>query len=318
MTLKRRMAWLYAILLIFMLTNAALAEEGAGPVFWTTLDDSCYHAREGCSALGEGRYALSEEAALMFDKQRCPVCFDGEAVLEGAPVKASVRGGTWVLKFPKRLLDSFLLHTPEQEALQYSLPMLYARTLTDSSDLRVAVTDNGSLIMNIRVIDGDCYVVERPPEDYSQENPMHWEARKLERSLFDDTPSMTGVSDPQETVPDVSEENYTRDFEAKFDNGDIAVYSTLGVNVAVIHWKSEAEPGMYCQVTIGDIRPGIPVEGYSGKKHYVYCCILTEAELAALKAGAAVGVEDLYLQEEALPEDDGTSVYLPNLSVDGQ
>ena len=32
----------------------------------------------------------------------------------------------------------------------------------------------------------------------------------------------------------------------------------------------------------------------------------------------AVAVEDLYLKEEALPEDDGTSVYLPNLSVDGQ
>ena len=304
--------WMLLAVLI-ALSAVALAEQVDAAV-WTTLEDTYYHLDRNCGGQGEERYPLSIEAAGEFDKQPCPLCaVNGEAVDELPEITATQRGGTWVIRVPQARLESIPLNAPETIDAAGELSALYGGTLTDVMEVRLAVSCDDALFMNLRVIDGDAYMVLRPEKAYGKKRPLKWRVEAVSRDTFFDEggeAALTGVSAELTYAPGDVGDKFTQVYTGKSGKIDITVYRAMDCNIAVLHrsgkTKASALTGL---VKVGDLEPAIPVKGYVAGGQTVYCCVITDAELGALVAGAKPTIENLEAEEGAEtteePSDDG-------------
>ena len=304
----KRVAMVLAVLIA--LTAAALGESVDGAA-WTTLEDTYYHLDRDCGGQGEERYPLSIEAAGEFDKQPCPLCaVNGEAGDDLPDITATERGGTWVIRVPQARLESIPLNAPEAIDDAGELVGLYGGTLSDVMEIRAAVPCDDALFMNLRVIDGDAYMVLRPEKAYGKKRPLTWRVEAVSRDSFFDEggeAALTGVSAELTYAPGEVGDKFTQVYEGKNGKTDITVYRAMDCNIAVLHrsgkTKASALTGL---VKVGDLEPAIPVRGYVAGGQTVYCCVITDAELGALVAGAKPSIEDLETKAETEPTDEPT------------
>lgn len=293
-----------AMVMLAMLAGCGLAE--AAFEYWTGREDIYFHADSACGTPAYGRVAVSREAAEMFDRKPCPVCVTStEAVVVDEPdvveepveqadpsgeITAAERSGTWVLRIPKATLEALLYGEGALPEGVDAMVSLYGRTLTEVLEAQVMLPADGSMLMNLRVIDGDVFAVTRPAKRYKSKRPYRWVAAYIITDVFDPGAySLNGVTQAFSYIPAnvVRSSGRSKRFSKKYGDLQISVDRVMKTNVAVIHIRgamaSERLTGM---VAIGDASPGIPVAGYVDDKKSVFCLVLTDGELDALKSGA--------------------------------
>ena len=289
-------------LALLLLLCPALAEGADGQeICWTTLEDACYHLDEYCGGEGETRYPLSVEAALAFDKLPCPDCAGGaesapEAQNDAEPgetalLTAAARAGTWVFCAQESALrdvelNEFTDSVPLGDDLEDALTRLYCSTIDDAMDVRLPFPDDALLMCLRRVGDRCCFVL-RPDVEYSDENPLTWRVQGLSLPVFGASETTVyGVSDPMTYAPDAVDAEYTQVFSEDYGGIDIAVYRAMDLSIAVLHREASDAAHRLALFEIGVSAPAIPVAGYASGDTEVYCCVITDAELGALVAGA--------------------------------
>ena len=286
----RRAHLALVVLLALAIGWPALAAGAADETFWTAREDPCYHLDAGCGNPEGERYPLSEAAALEFQKTPCPICVEPTPEPEAGPaLRATERGGTWVFRIPAEALAAVELSPPEPDTADDPLVSAFASTVSDLVSLRLAVPDDGALFMNLRVIDGDCFLVLRPEEAYSEERPLVWRAESMSLNFFgDEAPTLDGVSGPIASAPETDDGNRAQVFSQDYDGLDISVYRAMDTNIAVLHQSNGDAEALDATLQIGGL--SIPMRGYLSGKQAVYCCVITDAELGALVGGTTPGI----------------------------
>ena len=316
---------------IAVMVMASVAQVGLATddtVYWTSQGDAFYHADRTCSANAEACYPISDIAAAEFDKQPCALCLGGipaNAAPEAKQISvdklsATVRGGTWVYKIPQSVLESIKTdHSPDEDAEQ-TLVGLMAQTRSDVQGTRYAVPVDGAKVMNLRIIEGDAYIVVRPNEAYSDKHPLKWRVEAVEPDFFQFGTAdlrVTGVSEVLTSVPNAKKQDYTKVFESKYTNMDVAVFRAMDTNIAVLHVHNIAEKdAQFGIVRIGEGMPDIPAAGYYSKKMGIFCCVLSPAELGALVAGAVPTVSASSENGSTTAADGNGTIFLPDLTLD--
>ena len=317
--MKRQIAGLFVMLFMALAASGAMAE---GKTCWMSSTDDYYHLNKNCEHLIGAKDEMNVDVAKMLGKQPCAACAAGEkaeaAESELVPgVEAVERGGTWLLRVPKVLMYSAEVQPSNTPALQYSLPMLYAATMSGFSDVRLAVPADSGLFMSIRLIDGDCYLLTRPERRYTSKAPFVWRTRAISPDAFGGGKATeNGSSEEIRSVPEQSSDSYNKVFQSSYGALDITIYQTMSVNVAVIYWRPEEDPGMYCQLTLNGEATDIIVEGYHKGSKWVYCCVLTDAEVGELLAGSELGMDAIAAPDEQTAGVEATDA--PQTQDDGE
>ena len=297
----RRIAIIAALLAIAALVVSAMAEADLRAILWTSRDDVYYHTDENCGGVAS-RYPISEEAALAFDKRPCPDCAapEGEAAeaaddaaqAAAGDILATERAGTWVFRVSREALEAAMESGAQSGGRALgagrldSMLRLSVAGDEDAMEALVAVPTDGALLMNLRCMDGDCWLILRPSTGYSKENPLSWHAERLSMGLFEsDDVRVTDVSPEAAFAPEAVDRDYRQVFSHSYSKVDLTVQRAMGANIAVIHWETDEADALTSTLRIGGDGDALPVFGYAGKKANVYCCVLTDAELGALVAG---------------------------------
>lgn len=286
-----RRAWIMGFVLLALFCSG-LAESDADR-YWTGRGDVYYHLDADCGHTGRARVALSMEAAEMFDRLPCPICVSAPAETPAVPasdeIRVAERGGTWVFRMPGSLLEALGAAQGELPDGTEALVKLYGGTLSDVLDAWVALPADGALLMNLRVMGGDACVVVRPEKRYKDSRPFRWQGAHLLTDIFNPGAfSVEGVSPVMEYAPEdvVKRADMKKLFSEKYDGLEIDVYRAIDSLIAVLHIRGLNGDELTGSVRIGDGRGAIPVTGYADKKNAVFCCVLSEEELEALKGGA--------------------------------
>ena len=330
-----------ALLLLLLAVMICPAHaEGFSWEYWTSKEDIFYHLDANCGNPDYPRVAVSAEAAEEFGRQPCPICLDApepvdpEATDEPAPVdeiaepepeglRAIERGGTWVFRVPGETLRSMNLNGESISDAAWPLVALYGESLTDALDARLAVPADGSTPMSLRILDdGDACLVTRPKKSYKSKRPLEWQGVHVIADIFKPGEfTVEGASRVWEYVPrkersvkKVFSETYHRRLE-------IEVYRGMDTYIAVLKWdKMTDKDQLTGLVTIGDLPGAIPVMGYIEKKSAVYCCVLTDEEVQALKDGAEPLITPRTAREAPEPDPSPTPepdpAEVPDLSDD--
>lgn len=298
---------LIAMLLMLSTAFTGLAE-GFEQVYWTSSQDVCYHADESCGNPDYARVAMSAEACEEFGREPCPLCLaqtqtaaalpmstpEPAEAEEAAPegVESIERGGIWVFHVPKAALEALNMNETALPEGVDGLVNLFGETLKDALEARVAVPADGSLFMCLRLIDGDAYIVTRPKKDYKSRRPFVWQGVQVVSDIFKPGAfAVEGVSRIWEYVPKKNGSPKKR-FSKKYRGSlEIDVYSAMDINIAVLRTGSLRRKKRTGVVTIGDLDSEIPVTGYAEKKGTVFCFVLTDEEVSALKHGDAPAYE---------------------------
>lgn len=301
--MRRRLA--AALALMLALSSGALAEDD----HWTHNADLYYHINSGCGGM-TGAAPISEKAALAFDKHACPVCIQEDA--EG-DVRAVVRGGTIVASFSDAWLAQQELagvfgwtgetqyqgREGQQLLAEYLHGDAYNRFMQDYSANQAAegrarvpviLAQDGELIMNSRHIGGRWYVVVRPAAAFDESWSMYWRveglALRMEGGDLYTNFDLQTVEERRELRLERASGAQPTHQSAAGDLG-MTVYREMDANIAVIY--QSAADGNRLQ----DVRLRIPgaegqirLSGYMEGDRGVYCCVLTDGELALLQGGA--------------------------------
>ena len=304
--MKRIASWLLVLLL---LTPCAHAE---GDDYFTSRDDLYYHYNANCLG-SEGRVPISAEAAVAFDKGVCPVCFPIENDMLQAPQAVS-RGGTIMVRFSDAWLNDHELtgvfgfmgqdYTSGAEAhkllgqyLHGEAYNTFMQTLQESgsaigrANTPVILPDGDSgIIMSRRHIGSDWYIIVRPAEKFNKKWDMYWRVSSLHLQMQDGT---LATEFDLQTVEDhyslklTSMNNSRAVYTRENDDLAIEVYEALGGSIAVIREKHVELKGLEnVRLVIGGRDEGIELSGYADGTDFVYCCMLTGAELNLLRGNA--------------------------------
>lgn len=294
-------------LLILLLAAGWAAAEG-GDDYWTSNDDLYYHVNASCGA-GEGRVPISARAGTAFGKDLCPICASRED--DAQPPAAVARGGTIVVKFSDAWVNAHELtgvfgfsgesgYSGVQALRQLAAYLhgdAYNAFLTSwlqngkaegRANAPYILPVNGTLVLHRRHIGENWYIILRPQEKFSGAWNMYWRVSSYHLRAEGET--LYSEFD-QQTV----EETYKLDVQAL--NGSepvyrregetaIEVYQALEGNIAVIREENPCAQIESVQLRIGGRSDGIELSGYVDGTSAVYCCILTDAELEALRANA--------------------------------
>lgn len=312
---------LFLVFALLVLQSCAYADVQDG--FWTCNEDLYYHFNRYCGGAAD-MVPISEAAAQAFDKYVCPVCFQREDA--GEDVQAVVRGGTIVVRFSDAWLaqpeltgvfgwspDSEYTGT-EAEALlaDFLHGDAYNSFMTDlmadgNAEGRARIPDiltvEGELMMNSRHIGNAWYVVVRPAERFDDSWNMYWRINgiKLRRSsngLFTNFDLQT--VEEHKALKLIKGGSSGPVFEMENDAMQMAVYRELDANIAVIYEKNADKDFLEnAQLRIPGMPRGIELDGYMDGKQGVYCCTMTDAELALLKNGAQPEIWHKPLLEDA-------------------
>ena len=307
---KVPMKWFAAGLLAFLLLFSCACAE-SGDDYWTRSADLYYHYNAYCGGV-EGRVPISAEAAAAFDKGVCPVCFPFENDTLEAPHAVS-RGGTVAVQFSDAWLNnreltgvfgfmgkneysgaeahqllSQYLHGEDYNAFLQALQE--SGSAEGRANTPYILPSDGTLVMSRRHIGSDWYIIVRPGSKFVKKWKMHWRVSSYALQMQGDT---LATEFDQQTV----EKYHTLELESMNDSAPvytrdtgalaIEVYEALGGSIAVIREKHVEFKGMQdVRLVIGGRDEGIELSGYADGKYFVYCCMLTDAELNLLKGNA--------------------------------
>ena len=298
---------LVMLLAALLLPACALADVQSD--FWTCNEDLYYHFNRYCGGADE-LVPISEKAALAFGKYACPVCHQAEDA--GGDVQAVVRGGTIVVRFSDAWLarpeltgvfgwspdSEYSGEAAEKRLTEYLHGDAYNSFMADfmadgSAEGRARVPDilsvDGELIMSRRHIGNAWYAIVRPAVKFNGSWNMYWRIdgirlRREGESLF--------TNFDLQTVEEHKELSLSRGgsggpvFELDNDALALSVYRELDANIAVIYEKSaDADFLEDAQLRMSGMTEGIELDGYMDGGQGVYCCTLTDGELALLEGG---------------------------------
>ena len=264
--------------------------------------DPCFHIRADCPKAGGGCVALKLISAL-------------------EDVRAAARGGTIVVRFSDEWVYNHELtgvfgfmpaDVSEGEAGwmqlgKYLHGARYADFLADyaadgKAEGRCCVPwvlgtgepdgeDWKDLKMSARHIGASWYIVIRPESKFEKTWRMFWRVSSYELTLTDD--GLTSLFDLQtleenrlmqlERFKGASPE-YQRDGDLQ-----ISVFDALGGHIAVLS-QQNGEALADARLIIDGRDTGARLSGYADGANAVYCCALTEGELAQLRDGAAAAI----------------------------
>lgn len=304
--MKRGFLW--ALILALCLPCAALGEAGSG--FFTRSADLYYHYNEFCGGSG-GMVPISQAAAQAFGKHVCPVCMPEEDT--GGEIQAVVRGGTIVVRFPDarlaeaELTDVFgwsqdsvypgdagarmLAHCLHGESYNAFMAELQGGGAAQGRALEPEILSGSDvMIMSLRHIGGSWYAVARSDAKPGERWNMYW---RINSHALNMQPDGLHIVFDRQSVESWLELPLGQMGDAdpvyEYSEGSLRVeaYRAMDAVIAVVYDSAaDADFLQDVQLRIGGADSGIEVTGYMNGKTGVYCCVLTEGELAALQSGA--------------------------------
>lgn len=309
----KRKTILCALLAAACMASCAHAEDD----FWTRNADFYYHANSAC--LGrQDMVPISEEAAMAFSKYTCPVCCAYPQ--NENTVDAAARGGTVVVRFNDAWLesqeltsvfgwnsDSIYSGKQAQRTLgEYLHDENYNAFMTEYlADGRAEgrayvphiLSTDGALMMSRRHINNDWYIIMRPKMEFGDHWDMYWRVSSLdlrmEGGLLNTAFDLQTIEETR-TLQLERMEGSSPVYERSGKGVDIAVYSALDGYIAVIQEKDFADAGLEnVRLHIEGSHDEIEVSGYNEGGAAVYCCMLTDAELAALQKNARLEIRHI-------------------------
>lgn len=308
-------------LAVLLLPTCAFADVQGD--FWTCNEELYYHFNRNCTGVEE-LVPISETAAQAFDKYACPVCFQSEDV--GEDVQGVVRGGTILVRFSDAWLaqpeltgvfgwsadNEYTGQEADQLLAEYLHGDVYNSFLADymadgSAEGRarnpVILETDGELVMNHRHIGSDWYIIVRPAKKFDNDWEMYWringiKLRMEDGSLFTNFDLQTVEEHKKLKLARGGSEGPV--FEVENDAMQMAVYRELDANIAVIYEKNADKDFLEAaQLRIPGMVRGIEMDGYMDGSRGVYCCTLTDAELALLHNGAQAQIWHKPLLDDA-------------------
>lgn len=296
--------------LMFVLSFAALAEtEG----YWTSNADWYYHLSPYCGGI-DSMVPISLDGADAFGKYSCPACVSGE---NDGEIQAVIEGGAGIVVV--RIPDSCLGDAWFDEVNSYTDDVSYEgdaayRMLADYlsgeayvgflSDYQVRGSAQASasqprilalgneLVLSRRHLNGVWYFAVRIREPLRETFfdvdswTMNWRTDAFQLRMEDDVLICDYTTNTQTEKLDLRIEVQSTEpiFEESF--GELHFYVTQAMNeyiALILRRADDAVPDG--ELVIGE-RAGIPLTGHINAGADVYCCVLTEAELNALRSGA--------------------------------
>lgn len=291
--------------------------------FWTCNEDLYYHFNRHCSG-NDGLVPISETAAQAFGKYACPVCSQRED--EGEDVQAVVRGGTIVVRFSDAWLAQPELTgvfgwSPDSEyageeadalLAQYLHGDAYNRFIADyladgsaggRARVPAVLPTGGELIMNERHLGSDWYIIVRPAVKFGGSWEMYWRINGVKLQMDGETLS---TNFDLQTVEEHRELQLSRAsgeapvLETESDALQITVYREMDANIAVIYENAADRDFLEgAELRIPGVKQGVLLFGYMDGERGVYCCTLTDAELALLQDGAQAEIWHKSVLEDA-------------------
>lgn len=304
----RRMTCL--ILALLLTLPAALADADG---YWTSNEDWYYHLSEYCGG-AETMVPISLDGADAFGKYSCPACVPGEndgeiqAVIEGGAgilvvrIPDSCLGDAWFDEVNSYTDDaSYEGNTAYRMLADYLSSETYVDFLSDyqargsarasASQPRILALGN-ELVLSRRHLNGAWYFAVRIREPLRETFfdvaswTMNWRTDAFQLRMEDDVLICDYTTNTQTEKLDLRIEVQSTEpiFEESF--GELHFYVTQAMNeyiALILRRADDAVPD--AELVIGE-RAGIPLTGHINAGTDVYCCVLTEAELNALRTGA--------------------------------
>ena len=305
------------LILIVLLACSAQAEQ----YYLTEQDDLCYHAYYSCGGAIDVQ-PISPEEAEAGGRYPCPICIPNDNEWE-SDIAAVARGNTIILRIADHLIESAPLHgnfsfvRREPAILCADVPLCLAKYIngdaycrfvqdmkSDSAVITVRIpavcsaNDNDPRILNRRHIGNAWYFALQTDAPMDDTFDISWRANAFKFKFSYD--SGLTVNDAQQTdlYPaslKPSPQTEPAAFSAQYDDCRIDVYTDAGqdvrANIAVITLSgADANNLDNCTLSIGD-PVSIPVNGYMDGENGVFCCTLTDVEIARLKNGEKAEIQ---------------------------
>ncbi|MBR6766789.1 MAG: hypothetical protein IKM02_02435 [Clostridia bacterium] len=291
---------------------SAFAETDTDIRCWTANEDGFYHMEPGCS--GKKMYPISENAALAFGKAPCEKCVvieTPEIIHAQADIRMASRGGTYIICIPSgNLEDDFelpQLEVPESWILQDEAVSAWLGSMLaddDCADIFRRLDADGwardvcrvpeliafddVLSMSMRLADGNWYFTIRPEKPYDSETQLRWRIAEWDIHLESESALTITRSHGAECENTVAVENHDGAgvvFENSYGNLEVTVYREQGMNTAVLRCAGKSIP-LTVNLFIGGEDMHTVLNGYiNAKNQTVYCCVISDVELANLVAG---------------------------------
>ena len=311
---------LTALVLLACVVRIATAEEVE---YWTANEDLYYHSYADC--LGEsGRVPISGTAADSFGKAMCPLC--AEADDTSTEIAAATVRNMMIVRLPEGWIrqntdDSFqpVQHDTlpidfrgveiQRKLAQYFHGEEYARAMRDfaAGSLDTHATrilleyDDGSWeddmqrLLCERRLNGARYYLffMNWSEESEAEEPLPEKLDLDEIHLWAEDGALMqrwyrGLSDGVHTVLSL-DRGGEAEFTADYNGTSLTVYPALGAHIALFNLASGEDTIWSADLRINGFETGVWMNGNwdSDTQSRSYWCLLSDAELAALRNGAA-------------------------------
>jgi len=158
----------------------------------------------------------------------------------------------------------------------------------------ISDVDNDLIVMNSRRMDGCWYLVIRPDKSFKNTYSVKMSFSDVSAVWQFDQLTVSTEGETQTATYQLNIQS-ANDSKAIFDKSGgklrMVVFDELGANIAVVYKRnaSSAE-AKYAQLTIEGMDQIIELEGYKDGSKAVYCCVLSDGEMQALKDGASIAL----------------------------
>lgn len=297
--------------LLFACACSAACGESTGGYF-TGKEDLYYHLLENCGGTGE-RVPISLTAAQAFLKAPCPVCIPTECAQEP---RAAVRGGTLVVAIADTFLEqqemagvfNWQSQSPVEGAAavetlsEYLNGDQYLELMADYRDAGAAqglaripewVCQEGETLLSRRHLGGMWYLALRTGTEPGERWTLDLQIRGIglhyeQDALYNNFEFQTQPERLQLELERAREETV---FQKTQGTLSVEVYRELDMNIAVFYDQAKNAPEDAVRLYIGGRMPGIALSGYQDGDFWVSCCVLSDAELEALKRGDSMELQ---------------------------
>lgn len=266
------------LLVLLMLCPCAMAETDFSLLFATPTSN--HTSLSGISAVARGRTIVVR----ISDEWMEPLSMDPPFGLSSFTCANEVEERirlTYLFSDSER--DSFLNLA---DAFGYNEETIRRPNISD--------VDNDLIVMNSRRMEDCWYMVIRPDKSFKNTYSMQMSFSDVSATLQFD---QLTVSTEGETAPATYQLNVqsANDSKAIFEKSGgklrMVVFDELGAYIAVIYKKNAtSSEAKYAQLTIKGLDHIIELEGYKDGSKAVYCCVLSDSEMQALKDGATIAL----------------------------
>ena len=303
---------------MFALLMALLCASAAAEGFYGGDGDPYFHRAAECALAGEAKAISGEEADALCP---CPVCVP-EAAKAGDP-QAWERGGTVVVRVPDQWIRMMvfegepeetavpdaILHAGETQDMDLArlvhgedylaclnLPVGGTALRVDAFALQVVGED--ALVMSQRHLGGAWYLAVRPGKDQYKKGRLtlpvdlyylDLEARRYPAGFALSAGEGSGRCSEKIKVKPKKSVNAVV-FDHDFEGLQVTALRDDGVNVCVFRDRAPHEFDLNLRWLryLGDVTP---LAGYQDDGAGVYCCAVTDAELAGLQSLLAPDID---------------------------